>query len=48
MRRWKSICLKYNVPSSLKREWRCMDATHPGPVISDHMADMLLNYVCES
>ena len=44
--RWKSICLNVTVPSEVARKWRCDDATHPGPLITDHLADMLLNYIC--
>ena len=45
--RWKSVCLNVTVPTNdLMIEWRCDDWAHPGPLITDHFADMLLNYVC--
>jgi hypothetical protein len=40
------MCIDFNIPDPLRREWRCDDAVHPGPIVTDHMADMLLNYVC--
>ena len=45
---WKSICLKQDIKFTPeeKREWRCDDWLHPGPIIMDHLADMLLNFIC--
>ncbi len=33
-----------DLPSG-KIQWRCDDPTHPGPLIINHLADMILNYV---
>ena len=48
MNDWKSICLKPDIEFTAeeKREWRRDDWVHPGPIVMDHMADMLLNYIC--
>ena len=27
------------------QRWRCDDPAHPGPLIINHLADMLFNYV---
>ena len=46
---WKSICLESepeDFTAQEKREWRCDDWLHPGPVVTDHLADMLLNFLC--
>ena len=47
---WKSLCLEHvyvlKFTPEEKREWRCDDWLHPGPIIMDHMADMLLNFIC--
>ena len=46
---WKSICLEvrdFQFTPEEKREWRCDDWIHPGPIIMDHLADMLLNFIC--
>ena len=48
--RWKSLCLEHvyvlKFTPEQKREWRCDDMLHPGPIIMDHLADMLLNFIC--
>ena len=46
---WKSICLESepeDFTAQEKREWRCDNWLHPGPVVTDHLADMLLNFLC--
>ena len=45
---WKALCLEPDLKFTPeeKREWRCDDWIHPGPIIMDHLADMLLNFIC--
>ena len=48
MTRYKRACHKYNIPATASDgEWDCNDSFHLGPVVTDHMADMLLNHVCQ-
>ena len=46
---WISICSESkpeDFTAEEMREWRCDDWSHPGPVVTDHLADMLLNFIC--
>ena len=43
--RWKSVCLNHPIPKEARGDWRCDDPTHPGPLVADHLADMLLNHL---
>ena len=46
---WISICSESkpeDFTAEEMREWRCDDGSHPGPVVTDHLADMLLNFIC--
>ena len=48
MPRYKKACHKYKIPASASDgEWDCNDSFHLGPVVTDHMADMLLNHICD-
>ena len=47
---WKALCLESNpgdFTTEEKREFRCDDWVHPGPIVMDHLADMLLNFICD-
>ena len=47
--RYKEACLKFSIPAwASGGEWDCNDSFHLGPVVTDHMADMLLNHICEA